>query len=473
MSTPKISVIIPVYNGATYLGATIQSVLVQTYANLELIVVDDASPDHSSEIVGQFDDPRLRYIVHERNHGADTARHTGLQASCGEIIAFLDQDDLFHQDKLNAHVAYLEQHPEIGFTYNDRFELNYSAETIRDLWRPPRRMTLADLVLGFPLSPSDVVLRREWAMQLDLPGGGQGSEISLFGRLCLTGCEFGCVERALNFRRYHSGRIIGNIEAACSSEINCQNKVFSDPHCPPEVVALRHMAHANLYVGWAFLAFKQRETAAGQEFLSQALRLKPSLIEGRPGELVTRFLHNSLDDETLDHGPLLQEIFAQLPHPVAGLSKWLGWATAYGFLFKGARAIIWHRLEDGAKYFAKAASLGVQLDDPFLNSLTDKLLVYEAEFGAKAAEMVVHNLAPYLKQLGGSASIRRLKSLMAVNRAFHHYNAGEYAQVPAALLSALVSNPKHLANRGVLSILVRSVLAGRTSSVGPVAIGLR
>jgi glycosyltransferase involved in cell wall biosynthesis len=96
MTTPTVSVIIPAYNGAEFLAATIQSVLDQTYSNFELIVVDDASTDDTSQVVQQFDDPRVKFIQHQENQGSDVARHTGLQASSGEIIAFLDQDDLFH-----------------------------------------------------------------------------------------------------------------------------------------------------------------------------------------------------------------------------------------------------------------------------------------------------------------------------------------------------------------------------------------
>ncbi|MFN3983058.1 MAG: glycosyltransferase family 2 protein [Caldilinea sp.] len=223
MCSAKVSVIIPTYNGAVYLGAAIQSVLAQTYPDFELIVVNDASPDSTTELLGQFTDKRIKYIVHESNCGPDVARHTALQASSGEIVAFLDQDDLFHPDKLRAHLDVFDAQPAVGFTYNDRFELNYSSESIRDIWRAPRNMTLADLVLWFPLSPSDVLMRREWAAQMDLLSGSRGAEISHFGRLLLAGCNFACVGRALNYRRYHSQRTVNDLKRACESEIQNQN----------------------------------------------------------------------------------------------------------------------------------------------------------------------------------------------------------------------------------------------------------
>ena len=85
--------------------------------------------------------------------------------SVGEIIVHLDQDDFFHPDKLRIHVEYLDKHPDVGFTYNSRFELYPSSGVIREILRPPQNLTLADLVLSFPLAPSVWVQRREWAVQ--------------------------------------------------------------------------------------------------------------------------------------------------------------------------------------------------------------------------------------------------------------------------------------------------------------------
>ena len=229
MVTPKVSVIIPTYNGAEFLGETIQSVLRQTYANFELLVVDDASPDNTAEVVAQFNDPRIKYLVHEVNKGQDAAKLLAINNSSGEVLALLDQDDLYHPEKLQLHVSLLEKNPQIGFTYNSRFELNYSADTIREIWRPPQKITLADLVLGFPISPSDMVLRREWTPYLDLswdPKLLNGGEYIITGRLFMSGCQFARIERALNYRRYYSGRKYSNLLTRCESELYSQQKIF-------------------------------------------------------------------------------------------------------------------------------------------------------------------------------------------------------------------------------------------------------
>jgi glycosyltransferase involved in cell wall biosynthesis len=458
MDNPTVSVIIPTFNAESFLAETIQSVLDQTYTNFELIIVDDASTDQTEKIVQEFDDPRIQFIQHEKNLGADIARHNGLQNSSGEIITYWDHDDLFHPENIQTHVTYLESHPDIGLTYNARFELNYSANTIRDLWRPPRYMTLANLVLWFPLAPSDAFFRREWALQQDLLEGGRGSEISIFGKLFLSGCQFAFVDRALNYRRFHSGRIVRDISSACQSEINCQEIIFADPRCPVDVLNRRNIAHSNLYVYWGYMAFAQNETAIGQKFISHAVRLKPTLIEEEPCELMTRFLINCIDDENLNHESLLQSVLAQLPLELDWLSDQYNWAAMQGYLLKGTRAIIWNRLDDGRRYFEQAAKLGARVDDYFLNTLTHKLLDYEAEFGIEAKRDVYQALVPYLKKLGSKACIRQLNGSYSINRAFQKYRAGEYTKVPTKIFHAVLNNPKYLVNRGVITIFMHSIL---------------
>ena len=87
-------------------------------------------------------------------------------------------------------MVFFENHPDIGFTYNARFELDYSAKTIRDLWRPPSNISLADLVVWFPISPSDAVIKRSWALEgIEWLGQRRGAEIAQFGRLFMAGCK--------------------------------------------------------------------------------------------------------------------------------------------------------------------------------------------------------------------------------------------------------------------------------------------
>ncbi len=106
---PLVSVIIPVYNVRPYLRESLDSVINQTYKNLEIIVVDDGSTDGSSEICDGYHkkDNRIR-VIHQKNRGLSSARNTGLDVAHGEIIAFLDSDDAFLPDMIEILVNGLE-----------------------------------------------------------------------------------------------------------------------------------------------------------------------------------------------------------------------------------------------------------------------------------------------------------------------------------------------------------------------------
>lgn len=101
-SRPTWSVIIPTYNRAGLLVRSIGSVLDQTFADFEIIVVDDGSSDNTLEVVRSFADDRIVYLVQDRNLGAAAARNTGMKQACGRFIAFLDSDDQWERTKLEA-----------------------------------------------------------------------------------------------------------------------------------------------------------------------------------------------------------------------------------------------------------------------------------------------------------------------------------------------------------------------------------
>lgn len=111
-NNPLVSAIIPVYNGRRFLAETIQSVLAQTYQPVEVVAVDDGSTDGSAAIVESFSSVTC---IRQRNQGVAAARNRGVKATQGELLAFLDQDDLWVEEKLEKQVAYLQRHPGVGY----------------------------------------------------------------------------------------------------------------------------------------------------------------------------------------------------------------------------------------------------------------------------------------------------------------------------------------------------------------------
>ncbi|CAN5659963.1 hypothetical protein BH23ACI1_BH23ACI1_01340 [soil metagenome] len=111
---PDVSVIMPAYNVAPYIGAAIESVCAQTHTALELLVVDDGSTDDSCAIATRWAerDSRVR-VLRQPNGGISSARNAGLRVSAGAVLAILDSDDLWHPEYLEAQLAILEARPEI------------------------------------------------------------------------------------------------------------------------------------------------------------------------------------------------------------------------------------------------------------------------------------------------------------------------------------------------------------------------
>lgn len=119
MTTPTVSVILPTYNRAHLLERSINSVLGQSYKDLELIIVDDGSTDNTSQVAHRLSDDRVRYINLGENKGAPFARNMGVRQALGRFIAFQDSDDEWANEKLEKQVQMLAGSPDgVGLVYS-------------------------------------------------------------------------------------------------------------------------------------------------------------------------------------------------------------------------------------------------------------------------------------------------------------------------------------------------------------------
>ena len=117
MFAPRMSVVMPVFNVEDFIEQAIQSVLDQSFKDFELIIVDDGGSDRSMAIARSFDDPRIR-IVSQKNRGLAGARNTGIACARAPLVALLDSDDRWHEDKLLLHYVHLQANPGIGVSYS-------------------------------------------------------------------------------------------------------------------------------------------------------------------------------------------------------------------------------------------------------------------------------------------------------------------------------------------------------------------
>jgi len=128
-----VSVIIPVYDRLEYIGEAIESVLVQTHEDYEIIVVDDGSTVDVSSVLTPYMN-KIKFVT-QSHTGLSAARNTGIENSSGEFLAFLDDDDLFEPRKLEVQLVILENNPDIGFVYSDCHE--FDSREKREPWLNP------------------------------------------------------------------------------------------------------------------------------------------------------------------------------------------------------------------------------------------------------------------------------------------------------------------------------------------------
>lgn len=128
MRPGRVSVIIPTFNRAAIVGRAIESALNQSYADVEVVVVDDGSTDDTRSVV-EFFGPRVRYF-HQQNLGVSAARNLAMRNACGEFLAFLDSDDVSAPWRLEAQVAALLRHPEAGLVWTDMTAVTRFGEVI-------------------------------------------------------------------------------------------------------------------------------------------------------------------------------------------------------------------------------------------------------------------------------------------------------------------------------------------------------
>ena len=127
---PKVSVVIPTYNRQRLVQDTIDSVLRQTFGDLELIVIDDGSTDDTRRVLQDRYGTRIRYVYQE-NQGESAARNHGIALAGGEYVAFVDSDDLWHPQKLERQVEVFEADPGIGLGSTQAYWINYQGLRLR------------------------------------------------------------------------------------------------------------------------------------------------------------------------------------------------------------------------------------------------------------------------------------------------------------------------------------------------------
>jgi glycosyltransferase involved in cell wall biosynthesis len=387
---PRVSVIMPIWNHAEHVGEAIESLLHQTRADWELIIVDDGSTDDSAAAVRRFDDDRIRYVF-QRRAGVSSARNAGLELATGAYIAFLDADDRYHPQKLEDQLAHFARNPDVGGVYCARIDIDRQGGPLR-LHRSPSAVSVRSLVLGFPFAPGEVAVRSQW---LERVGGFDPSLVEnedrdLFLRLVLAGCRFAGSNRFHSYRRRYEDKFFGDLPRVAANRRTVLDRVFEDARCPRQARAVRREAYRRTYLECALRACVQQETELAESYFAEAWRFSPRLRSR--ADLVDRFVE-FVTRPGGDHEPRLRAIFAQLPPPLARLRARCDAAVGRGYLILGALDTIFGRLESGRRQLDHAARLGATSDVPFRSWLQRQLDNHAIAVGREESERARRLLA--------------------------------------------------------------------------------
>ena len=208
---PKITVLMPVYDGLAYLRPAIESVLSQTCTDFEFLIVDDASTDASVECIRSYTDSRIRLVCNESNLGQAGSLNKGLELARGAYIARLDQDDVCLPERLQRQADFLDLKPEVSIISTWEYTIDYQGRKVRT-WRSSLKnygAFLGTLLVGkCPIWHPSVMFRQQAVVEL---GGYDASyapadDFDLWSKMAMARFNAAFVPEFLVSQRVHGGR---------------------------------------------------------------------------------------------------------------------------------------------------------------------------------------------------------------------------------------------------------------------------
>jgi glycosyltransferase involved in cell wall biosynthesis len=289
---PRVSVIIPAYNAELYVREAIDSVLGQTFIDLEIIVVDDGSTDNTANIVGRVSDHRVRLIC-QGNKGVSSARNAGINNSAGQYLQFLDSDDLILPGKLAAQVPLLDADPDVGLVYSSfRYFYDDRCDLAPPPWlRPPSDDPYRELVAGSMFPCHAALLRRSavtalgrFDEELD-----SGEDWDLWLRLARTGARFLFHSDLLALYRQHPGSITTCAATWRHGHVQVMENLRKRAQDEAELERIDWYYYASRnYVQWALALVLEGEQTRGCAALDTAYSLHAAL--GYPPRALARLI---------------------------------------------------------------------------------------------------------------------------------------------------------------------------------------
>jgi glycosyltransferase involved in cell wall biosynthesis len=254
-----VSVVIPVYNGAEYLKATVNTILEQDYDNVEILLINDGSKDNSEQLINSLVEKHSSIKgFHKQNGGVAAARNYGIERASGDLVAFCDQDDFWLPTKLSKQVPLFEN-PKVGVVYcgsiadyqylNKQVKTNFESKYGGDVFE---ELIKANMFTCCAVVSRKSLLLKEEAFDDDRKLMGVDDWLAWL-KLSLV-CEFDFVEEHLAIHVFHGDNYSSNEEKMHDAEVLCIEKIKPIAEANNKVVDWNlieqnlHTRYANTYI---------------------------------------------------------------------------------------------------------------------------------------------------------------------------------------------------------------------------------
>jgi glycosyltransferase involved in cell wall biosynthesis len=455
---PRVSVIIPTYNRSELLRVAVESVLAQTYPNIEIIVVDDGSTDDTATMMAQYAE-RVTYLQ-QTNRGVAVARNTGFRAASGEYVTFLDDDDLIIPTKIERQMQVLASRAEVSLVHCGYYHTDEAGNSMDRVVLLPEGEVLRPLVCRNFIWVGAPLIRRQC---LDVVGPfdeeipSVSADWDMWLRIAQAGYPFACVQEPLGAYRIQRDSMLADVSGLEYATFTILDRVFSDPQLPADVVAVKEQA----YGAWRFW-ISCRYYATGRwddarRNLEGALALRPQLLNHLV-DLVQPLCDEALSLRVTDPLQFVADVLDHLPVGAYDLRRCRSHLLGRVYVGLALRNYGVGNIADAKRELAEAVALDptiLKRTKDFADSLCHHAMCLLVEAPLTYVETVLQNLPAGAQQLERA----RASALSGVNVAcaFQDYFTGHQGRAARRILSALRRRPSWLKNRGVVSVLVKSL----------------
>lgn len=292
---PRVSVIIPVYNCECYIGQAVESVLNQTYKNYEIFVIDDGSTDNTRQALEPYN-TKIQY-VYQKNQGVAASRNLGINMARGELVAFLDHDDLFLSDKLAAQVSCFETGEQVGIVHSGWCRIDRSGNRLANVqpWHKAPNLDLDGWLRWKPILLGAMMFRRQWLEQvggLD-PQFQQACDLDLILRLTLMGCESIWMHQITLFYREHENNHSRNTPVQVGESWDVLERLFLQANLPDPICQFenQYRYHTLVWGAWRLYSTGYRPEMA--ECLEKSLTYSPYSLTKTISDWIENFIKYS------------------------------------------------------------------------------------------------------------------------------------------------------------------------------------